>query len=111
MDLNRKIKKQIGFGALYKALAVVVSFISVPVLFNFLGKENYGIWITIASILNWFTVMDFGLGLGLRNKLSKSIAAEEIDVAKSMIIKYKNHNFQILIIQIILIFKKLIQSN
>ena len=104
MDLNRKIKKQIGFGALYKALAVVVSFISVPVLFNFLGKENYGIWITIASILNWFTVMDFGLGLGLRNKLSKSIAAEEIDVAKSMIISTYAIIVAIAIILFILLF-------
>ena len=104
MDLNRKIKKQIGYGALYKALAVVVSFISVPVLFNFLGKESYGIWITIASILNWFTVMDFGLGLGLRNKLSKSIAAEEIHVAKSMIISTYAIIVAITIILFILLF-------
>lgn len=104
MDLDKIVKRQTGFSALYKALSIALSFISVPILFNFLGKESYGIWITIASILNWFTVMDFGLGLGLRNKLSKSIAAEEIDVAKSMIISTYSIIIAITIILFILLF-------
>ena len=48
--------------------------------------------------------MDFGLGLGLRNKLSKSIAAEEIDVAKSMIISTYSIIIAITIILFILLF-------
>lgn len=86
LDINKKIKNQASYGLLYKALAILVSFISVPVLFNYLGKESYGIWVTIASILNWFIVFDFGLGLGLRNKLNESIAFKDFRVAKSLII-------------------------
>jgi len=86
LDINKKIKNQASYGLLYKALAILVSFISVPVLFNYLGKESYGIWVTIASILNWFIVFDFGLGLGLRNKLNESIAFKDFKVAKSLII-------------------------
>jgi O-antigen/teichoic acid export membrane protein len=86
MDFNKKIKAQTTYGLVYKAIAVLVSFISVPILFNYLGKESYGIWVTIASILNWFIIFDFGLGLGLRNKLNESLAIKDFKVSKSLII-------------------------
>jgi O-antigen/teichoic acid export membrane protein len=86
MDFNKKIKAQTTYGLIYKALAVLVSFISVPILFNYLGKESYGIWVTVASILNWFIIFDFGLGLGLRNKLNESLAIKDFKVSKSLII-------------------------
>jgi O-antigen/teichoic acid export membrane protein len=85
-ELNKKIKNQTKYGLLYKTLAVLVSFVSVPVLFNYLGKQSYGIWVTIASILNWFMIFDFGLGLGLRNKLNESITIKDFKVSKSLII-------------------------
>ena len=55
-------------------------------MFNYLGKQSYGIWVTIASILNWFMIFDFGLGLGLRNKLNESITIKDFKVSKSLII-------------------------
>ena len=86
MELDKKIKKEIILSYFFKFLGVVVSFFSVPVLLNFLGKEAYGLWVTMFSMISWFLILDFGMGLGLRNLLTKSIAEKNIHLAKKLII-------------------------
>ena len=54
----------------------------VPVTINYLGKTEYGIWLTLASILNWLINLDFGLGNGLRNKLAEALALNDIKLAR-----------------------------
>lgn len=85
MDLNKKIKSQTINSIIYKVIGMVISFLFVPILLKFLGKEDYGIWITISSILTWFAFLDFGIGLGLRNKLTHSLALNNIKESKSYI--------------------------
>ena len=64
----------------------VFNFISlmaiVPVTLNYLGKTEYGIWLTLASILSWLINLDFGLGNGLRNKLAEALALNDIKLAR-----------------------------
>ncbi len=59
---------------LIKCLSVVVDFAKVPVLLTFLDGSHYGVYITIASILAWTHQFDFGLGAGLRFRLTKAIS-------------------------------------
>ncbi len=54
----------------------------VPVTLNYLGKTEYGIWLTLASILSWLINLDFGLGNGLRNKLAEALALYDIRLAR-----------------------------
>lgn len=54
----------------------------VPVTLNYLGKTEYGIWLTLASILSWLINLDFGLGNGLRNKLAEALALNDIKLAR-----------------------------
>ncbi len=54
----------------------------VPVTLNYLGKEDYGIWLTLASILSWLINLDFGIGNGLRNKLAEALALNDIKLAR-----------------------------
>lgn len=54
----------------------------VPVTLNYLGKIEYGIWLTLASILSWLINLDFGLGNGLRNKLAEALALNDIKLAR-----------------------------
>lgn len=54
----------------------------VPVTLNYLGKTEYGIWLTLASILSWLINLDFGLGNGLRNKLAEAMALNDIKLAR-----------------------------
>jgi O-antigen/teichoic acid export membrane protein len=54
----------------------------VPVTLDYLGKTEYGIWLTLASILSWLINLDFGLGNGLRNKLTEALALNDIKLAR-----------------------------
>ena len=45
-----------------------------PITLNCLTQYEYGIWLTINSVLVWIDSFDIGLGNGLRNQLTKSIA-------------------------------------
>jgi O-antigen/teichoic acid export membrane protein len=54
----------------------------VPVTIDYLGKVEYGIWLTLASILSWLINLDFGIGNGLRNKLAEALALDDIKLAR-----------------------------
>lgn len=57
----------------------------VPVTLGYLGKVEYGIWLTLHSTLMWLGNLDFGLGNGLRNKLAEAFALKDIKLSRSYI--------------------------
>lgn len=54
----------------------------VPVTIQYLGNVEYGIWLTLASILSWLINLDFGIGNGLRNKLAEALALNDLKLAR-----------------------------
>ena len=54
----------------------------VPITITYLGKVEYGIWLTLASMLSWLINLDFGIGNGLRNKLAEALALNDIKLAR-----------------------------
>jgi O-antigen/teichoic acid export membrane protein len=63
-------------------VTLIISFIMVPMTLGFVGKVEYGIWLTISSIIAWFSYFDVGLGNGLRNKLAVALAEDDKEAAK-----------------------------
>lgn len=57
----------------------------VPITIKYLGKNQYGIWLTLSSVFMWLGNLDFGLGNGLRNKIAESFAQENFLAAKKYI--------------------------
>jgi O-antigen/teichoic acid export membrane protein len=57
----------------------------VPITIDYLGNVEYGIWLTLASILSWLINLDFGIGNGLRNKLAEALAVNDIKLARSYV--------------------------
>lgn len=55
---------------------ILISLLYVPLLINTLNTYNYGIWLTITSMIAWINLFDVGLGNGLRNNLSKALAED-----------------------------------
>jgi O-antigen/teichoic acid export membrane protein len=53
-----------------KALTALVSLLSVPLTLPYLGKERFGLWITLASFQTVFTLADFGVGNGVLQLVS-----------------------------------------
>lgn len=68
-----------------KIFAMLIDFAKVPVLLTFLDAKHYGVYITIASIVAWTHQFDFGLGSGLRYKLTESIARSDDERGKQLV--------------------------
>ena len=73
-DRNSKYRRNILLLILSQVSGVLVSLLLVPITLNYLGVKEYGVWITLTTIVSWFAFFDVGLGHGLRNKYAESRA-------------------------------------
>ena len=85
MNKNKIQKKNILLGITFKGMSIFLNFLVVPILISFLGKIEYGVWVTVFSIVNWIFSFDLGIGQGLRNKLTEALSVKD-DVKASQII-------------------------
>lgn len=67
-------KKNILGSVLNKGISIVISLLLVPATINYLDTEQYGIWLTISSIIGWMTYFDVGLVHGFKNKFAEAKA-------------------------------------
>ena len=81
-ERTRKAKFNISVSLFTIASTLIITFIIVPLTLNYIGKAEFGIWMSISAIINWFAFFDFGLGNGLRNKLSEALALKDPQLAK-----------------------------
>lgn len=77
--------RQALYSFLLKGVSVIISFIYVPLLLNYLDTEKYGIWLTLVTVTNWVTLFDIGLGNGLRNKLTEALADKDLKLGRTYI--------------------------
>lgn len=61
-----------------KCCSIIISLLLVPLTLNYLNSYEYGIWLTLSSILIWVNYFDMGLANGLRNKLAEALAIGDI---------------------------------
>ena len=66
-------------------MAILVNFLPVPLLLDIFDKEQYGIWLTITSIVTWFALCDIAPGNGLRNKPTESLTQKEQVRSKQLV--------------------------
>jgi len=78
-------KKQIVFSFGLKGVSILVNLAYVPLLIDYLGSEEYGIWLTLTSIVSWFTFFDIGLGNGLRNNFTKAVTEGKQALARTYV--------------------------
>lgn len=78
-------KRQIVMSFGIKGVSILINLAYVPLLIDYLGKEEYGIWLTLTSIVTWFTFFDIGLGNGLRNSFSHAIAKGNHKLARTYV--------------------------
>lgn len=68
-----------------RIIGVTVALLSVPLTIGYLGTERYGVWITIASLLAWLQLTDFGLGNGLTNAMTTAAGQNRPDLVRTHI--------------------------
>lgn len=76
---EQKLIKSASITVLLRPISLVISLIYTPMLLNYLGDEQYGLWATLLSVMNWFTIFDFGIAGGFRNVLSVEVAKGNTD--------------------------------
>ena len=82
---NVILRNNILLSGAMKALGLIISFLIVPITLDYLDKEQYGIWMTLSSILMWFSFFDVGLGNGMRNYLAQAIAENDYEKGRSQL--------------------------
>ncbi|MGE5437829.1 MAG: lipopolysaccharide biosynthesis protein [Syntrophothermus sp.] len=81
-DRTVKAKKNIFYLLFLNVFNFLFIMAAVPFTLKYLGAAEYGIWLTLSSLLTWLSYLDFGIGNGLRNKLAESLAHNDITKSK-----------------------------
>ncbi|WP_302048293.1 oligosaccharide flippase family protein [Megamonas funiformis] len=77
-DRTKNVKRNIIYSFLLKFLSVGLSFVLLPLTVHYLTEVEYGIWVTLFTVMNWVNFLDMGLGLGLRNKLAEAVSKNNL---------------------------------
>lgn len=84
-ERTTKAYRNILYSFLIKGASILSQFVMIPLALHYLDKNIYGIWLTIASIVSWFSFFDIGIGNGLRNKLAETLATGNVSLAKTYV--------------------------
>lgn len=79
------IKKNIMASALLRGVSILISLMVVPATINYINAEQYGIWLTLSSIIAWLSYFDFGFAHGFRNRFAEAVAKGEHVLARKYV--------------------------
>src|SRR3989339_835631 len=65
-----------------KGLNMAISIITLPIVYNYLDKYQYGVYATLTSIIVWIDLFDFGIAQGLRNRLTEAYTHGKIELSR-----------------------------
>jgi O-antigen/teichoic acid export membrane protein len=75
-------KRNIFASFAIKGVSMLIGLMLVPMTIHYVSITEYGIWITLSSIVGWIGFFDIGLGNGLRNKFAEAVAKKKYKLAK-----------------------------
>jgi O-antigen/teichoic acid export membrane protein len=75
-------KKNIMASFLIKGCSIAISLILVPLALNYVNPSQYGIWLTLSSMVAWMAFFDIGFTQGLRNKFAEAKAKGDLQLAR-----------------------------
>jgi len=84
-ERNKKLALGVGSGIFVKGMAFIFTMITVPLTLHYLGQEQYGVWVTMISLLAWVSLVDIGLANGLTTLLSVEFGKGRFDLARAYI--------------------------
>jgi len=77
-----KAKRNILVSFIIRACSIGVSLLLVPLTIDYINPTRYGIWLTLSSVVGWFSFFDIGLTQGLRNKFAEAKAKGDDETAQ-----------------------------
>lgn len=88
------VKRNIVGSFFLKCISILISLQVVPLTINFVNPTQYGIWLTLSSIIAWLSYFDLGFAHGFRNRFAESKAKNDMELAK----KYVSTTYAVLFI-------------
>ncbi len=71
--LSRERYRRVAWTALTalisKGVSLLTLLVSVPLTVNYLGPERFGLWMAVSALIAFLTLLDFGVGNGLLNRV------------------------------------------
>ncbi len=67
--------KNILISFVAKGISILSTLLVVPLTIAYVNPTQYGIWLTLSSVIAWVYFFDFGLGNGFRNRFAEAKAA------------------------------------
>lgn len=82
---SKKMYKNTVAMMFIKGASIIISLMSAPIMLHHVNRADYGVLLTLTSIVSWVGMMDVGLGNGLRNKLPGMLASGDFQSAKKAV--------------------------
>ena len=81
-DRSKNIKANVIGSIFLKGISIFLSLLIVPLTIDYISPYQYGVWITLSSIIGWLSFFDVGFGNGLKNKFVEAITKGKIKLAR-----------------------------
>ncbi len=81
-ERSLEAKKNIVGSLFIKGFSIAIGLVLVPLTINYVNPSQYGIWLTLSSMIAWISFFDIGFTHGLRNKFAESKARGDKEVAR-----------------------------
>ena len=99
-DRSKNIQANVIGSIFLKGISILLSLLIVPLTINYISPYEYGVWITISSIIGWLSFFDIGFGNGLKNKFVEAVTGGKIKLARI----YVSTTYAILILIIFIVW-------
>ncbi|MCB9035917.1 MAG: oligosaccharide flippase family protein [Lewinellaceae bacterium] len=80
-----KAKKNVLLAVFLKGIGILIGFAYFPISLAYLSPEKFGIFLTLSSVIDWFSQLDVGIGNGLRNKFGGAVADGNDELAQGYV--------------------------
>lgn len=84
-ERSRLAIKNIVLSVFLKCTSIITSLLIVPMTISYIDASQYGIWLTISSIVAWANFFDLGLANGFRNRFAQAKAKGDDRLAQEYV--------------------------
>lgn len=74
--------KNIAISMSVKVANIISSLLILPLTINYVNPTQYGIWLSLSTIIGWVNFFDLGLGKGFQNKFAESKALGNLQLCR-----------------------------
>jgi len=83
--MYKKLKNQITYTASYKVIILILNYVYIALIMNYLGQDDFGVFIALTSLFSWMFLFDLGIAKGMRNYVTIALSNNNLEEARDYI--------------------------